>query len=58
MPAEVVSMHRAVRDGAHLVLAAEVPWGGFKGSGYGRDLSVYALQDYSRPEHVMHHHGR
>jgi len=43
---------------SHLVLAAEVPWGGFKGSGYGRDLSVYALDDYSRTKHVMHHHGR
>ena len=43
---------------AHLVLANEVPWGGFKGSGYGRDLSVYALDDYSRTKHVMHHRGR
>ncbi|WP_432168226.1 aldehyde dehydrogenase family protein [Streptomyces sp. bgisy031] len=43
---------------SHLVLANEVPWGGFKGSGYGRDLSVYALEDYSRTKHVMHHHGR
>ncbi|WP_107451049.1 aldehyde dehydrogenase family protein [Streptomyces sp. RTd22] len=43
---------------SHLVLAAEVPWGGFKGSGYGRDLSLYALDDYSRTKHVMHHHGR
>ena len=39
---------------AHLVLASEVPWGGFKGSGYGRDLSIYALDDYSRTKHVMH----
>ncbi|MFI7068000.1 aldehyde dehydrogenase family protein [Kribbella sp. NPDC050124] len=31
---------------SHLVLANEVPWGGFKGSGYGRDLSIYALDDY------------
>ncbi|MFD1545862.1 aldehyde dehydrogenase family protein [Nonomuraea guangzhouensis] len=38
----------------HLVLANEVPWGGFKGSGYGRDLSIYALDDYSRTKHVMH----
>ncbi|WP_407937008.1 aldehyde dehydrogenase family protein [Kineosporia babensis] len=43
---------------AHLVLANEVPWGGFKGSGYGRDLSIYALDDYSRTKHVMHHVGR
>jgi acyl-CoA reductase-like NAD-dependent aldehyde dehydrogenase len=39
---------------AHLVLANEGPWGGFKGSGYGRDLSIYALDDYSRTKHVMH----
>lgn len=43
---------------SHLVLAGEVPWGGFKGSGYGRDLSIYALDDFSRTKHVMHHHGR
>ncbi|MFE0254726.1 aminobutyraldehyde dehydrogenase [Streptomyces sp. NPDC059010] len=43
---------------SHLVLASEVPWGGFKGSGYGRDLSIYALDDYSRTKHVMHNHGR
>ncbi|MFJ9543459.1 aldehyde dehydrogenase family protein [Streptomyces sp. NPDC101225] len=43
---------------SHLVLAGEVPWGGFKGSGYGRDLSLYALDDYSRTKHVMHNHER
>lgn len=43
---------------SHLVLAVEVPWGGFKGSGYGRDLSIYALDDFSRTKHVMHNHGR
>ncbi|GAA3825461.1 aldehyde dehydrogenase family protein [Streptomyces phyllanthi] len=43
---------------AHLVLANEMPWAGFKGSGYGRDLSVYALDDYSRTKHVMHNHSR
>lgn len=42
---------------SHLVLACEVPWGGFKGSGYGRDLSLYALDDYSRTKHVMINHG-
>jgi aminobutyraldehyde dehydrogenase len=42
---------------SHLVLACEVPWGGFKGSGYGRDLSLYALEDYSRTKHVMINHG-
>ncbi|MDW6065706.1 aminobutyraldehyde dehydrogenase [Streptomyces sp. FXJ1.4098] len=43
---------------SHLVLASEVPWGGFKGSGYGRDLSIYALDDYARTKHVMHNHRR
>ncbi|GAA3704041.1 gamma-aminobutyraldehyde dehydrogenase [Arthrobacter ginkgonis] len=43
---------------SHLVLASEVPWGGFKGSGYGRDLSIYALEDFSRTKHVMINHGR
>lgn len=43
---------------AHLVLATDVPWGGFKGSGYGRDLSLYALEDYSRTKHVMHNRAR
>lgn len=42
---------------SHLVLATEMPWGGFKGSGYGRDLSIYALDDFSRTKHVMYHHG-
>lgn len=43
---------------SHLVLANEVPWGGFKGSGYGRDLSIYALDDFSRTKHIMHNHTR
>ena len=43
---------------SHLVLATEAPWGGFKGSGYGRDLSLYALDDYSRTKHVMYNHSR
>ena len=43
---------------SHLVLANEVPWGGFKGSGYGRDLSVYSLQDYSRTKHIQINHAR
>ncbi|MFB0836096.1 aminobutyraldehyde dehydrogenase [Arthrobacter halodurans] len=42
---------------SHLTLACEVPWGGFKGSGYGRDLSLYALEDFSRTKHVMFNHG-
>jgi aminobutyraldehyde dehydrogenase len=42
---------------SHLVIANEMPWGGFKGSGYGRDLSPYALEDFSRTKHVMYNHG-
>jgi acyl-CoA reductase-like NAD-dependent aldehyde dehydrogenase len=41
----------------HLSFATEMPWGGFKASGYGRDLSAYALDDYSRTKHVMVNHG-
>lgn len=43
---------------SHLALATEMPWGGFKSSGYGRDLSAYALDDYSRTKHVMHSKAR
>jgi aminobutyraldehyde dehydrogenase len=42
---------------SHLVLANEVPWGGFKGSGYGRDLSLYAIDDFTRTKHVMLNHA-
>ena len=34
-------------------LVSEMPHGGFKRSGYGKDLSVYALEDYTIPRHVM-----
>ncbi len=37
----------------HIPLAAEMPHGGFKQSGYGKDLSVYGLEDYTRIKHVM-----
>ena len=37
----------------HFVLVSEMPHGGFKRSGYGKDLSVYALEDYSVPRHIM-----
>lgn len=43
---------------SHLVIANEMPWGGFKGSGYGRDLSSYALEDFSRTKHVMYNRGQ
>jgi betaine-aldehyde dehydrogenase len=38
----------------HGVLVAEMPHGGFKHSGYGKDLSMYGLEDYTRIKHVMH----
>ena len=38
---------------AHGILAREMPHGGCKRSGYGKDLSVYALEDYTVPRHVM-----
>ncbi len=37
----------------HFVLTNEMPHGGLKQSGYGKDLSVYALEDYSVARHVM-----
>ncbi|MXP23446.1 aldehyde dehydrogenase family protein [Gordonia sp. HNM0687] len=37
----------------HIPLVAEMPHGGFKHSGYGKDLSVYGLEDYTRLKHVM-----
>jgi betaine-aldehyde dehydrogenase len=38
----------------HIPLVAEMPHGGFKHSGYGKDLSLYGLEDYTRIKHVMH----
>jgi aminobutyraldehyde dehydrogenase len=37
----------------HFMLANEMPHGGLKQSGYGKDLSIYALEDYSVVRHVM-----
>jgi betaine-aldehyde dehydrogenase len=49
---------KALRFGAvwindHIPLASEMPHGGFKQSGYGKDLSMYALEDYTEVKHVM-----
>jgi betaine-aldehyde dehydrogenase len=41
----------------HIPLVAEMPHGGFKHSGHGKDLSVYGLEDYTRIKHVMHNIG-
>jgi betaine-aldehyde dehydrogenase len=38
----------------HIPIVAEMPHGGFKHSGYGKDLSMYGLEDYTRLKHVMH----
>jgi betaine-aldehyde dehydrogenase len=52
---------RAARDldfgcvwiNTHIPLVAEMPHGGFGHSGYGKDLSLYGLEDYTRVKHVM-----
>ena len=38
----------------HIPMVAEMPHGGFKRSGYGKDLSMYGFEDYTRVKHVMH----
>jgi len=37
----------------HFMLVNEMPHGGLKSSGYGKDMSMYALEDYTVPRHVM-----
>ncbi|HEX9177928.1 aminobutyraldehyde dehydrogenase [Mycobacterium sp.] len=37
----------------HIPLVAEMPHGGFKSSGHGKDLSMYGFEDYTRVKHVM-----
>lgn len=41
----------------HFMLVSEMPHGGMKHSGYGKDMSVYALEDYSCARHVMVKHS-
>lgn len=41
----------------HIPLVAEMPHGGFKHSGYGKDLSSYGFEDYTRVKHVMSYIG-
>ena len=43
----------AVWINTHILLTAEMPHGGFKYSGYGKDLSMYGVEDYTRIKHVM-----
>ena len=41
----------------HIPLVAEMPHGGFRHSGYGKDLSAYGFEDYTRLKHVMSYIG-
>src|SRR5215216_4122767 len=41
----------------HIPIVAEMPHGGYKQSGYGKDLSVYACEDYTHIKHVMVNHA-
>jgi betaine-aldehyde dehydrogenase len=41
----------------HIPFVSEMPHGGFKHSGYGKDLSAYGLEDYTRIKHVMSYTG-
>ncbi|HEY0920356.1 gamma-aminobutyraldehyde dehydrogenase [Devosia sp.] len=41
----------------HFMLVNEMPHGGLKQSGYGKDMSIYALEDYTAVRHVMINHG-
>ena len=48
----------ALRFGAvwvndHIIMAPEMPHGGYKESGYGKDMSMYSLEDYTEIKHVM-----
>jgi betaine-aldehyde dehydrogenase len=56
--ARALRVSRALRFGCvwindHIPLVSEMPHGGFKESGYGKDLSVYSLEDYTVVKHVM-----
>jgi aminobutyraldehyde dehydrogenase len=58
------AMHTAARlqygctwINTHFMLVNEMPHGGLKQSGYGKDMSVYALEDYTAVRHVMVNHG-
>ena len=37
----------------HIAIASEMPDGGYKQSGFGKDMSFYALEDYTQIKHVM-----
>jgi len=43
----------AVWINTHFMISAEMPHGGYKESGYGKDMSMYSLEDYTQIKHVM-----
>ncbi len=47
----------AVWINTHIPFVSEMPHGGFKHSGYGKDLSLYGFEDYTRVKHVMSYIG-
>jgi betaine-aldehyde dehydrogenase len=47
----------AVWINTHIPFVSEMPHGGFKHSGYGKDLSIYGFEDYTRVKHVMSYLG-
>lgn len=59
---DLVRAHRASRDikagcvwiNDHIPIISEMPHGGFKQSGYGKDMSAYSLEEYTQVKHVMH----
>jgi betaine-aldehyde dehydrogenase len=56
--ARALRVSRALRFGCvwindHIPLVSEMPHGGFKQSGYGKDLSMYGVEDYTVVKHVM-----
>ncbi|QKV90640.1 gamma-aminobutyraldehyde dehydrogenase [Streptomyces sp. NA02950] len=56
--ARAIRMSKALDFGCvwintHMTLVAEMPHGGYKKSGYGKDLSAYGFEDYTRIKHVM-----
>jgi len=55
-------MTKALQSGTvwvndHITIVSEMPHGGFKHSGYGKDMSAYALEHYTEVKHVMINHG-
>ena len=59
---DLVRAHRASREIAagcvwindHIPIVSEMPHGGFKQSGYGKDMSAYSFEEYTQVKHVMH----